>query len=460
MLDDHKGVFKIFPSQSGYVSVLCGGISVIISAAVNHDEIAEAISDAVTTVTEKAARASRFQALLSTRTMRRLFSKLYAQIFLFYRDVIDWYAKSRTSRFFASFNESLGERYKKTLEKIQNTLEEMYEAVNLAHIARLQLHCTESERYNESLRQRQQNPGSEGWCPGQRAQMMFMSSHKMACIDAATRTNTGCSTREGALLSQRQAPRSTNSLSRTVARDLTAGLRDLVVGAEGHSLLNDGRFWLPGADVTLKLHAWFDPEVVSPTIWVSSDDVPQSDRSGSYAAALNMLVVAWEAEMPMISHFCERPRFATIQIDRDVERVGLIGLVYSLISQLLQFQFDGDEFELSQDTLGRLDGSDGSWPTALGMFSALLAATPHLSICVIDSLNDLAFGAGAQWCDAFLGVLFKHQKSSAAIFRILLTTTGQSRVLQDHVKVSDRVFTQTEAREVIRGGRWYTSLEK
>ena len=134
--------------------------------------------------------------------------------------------------------------------------------------------------------------------------------------------------------------------------------------------------------------------------------------------------------------------------------------MYSLISQLLQFQFDEDTFEASQDALRRLDGSDESWPAALELFSALLSATPHLSICVIDNLNDLAFGASAQWCDAFLAVLFNHQKSSAGIFRILLTTTGQSRVLQDHVNISDRVFTQTEAREVIRGGRWYTGPEK
>lgn len=98
-----------------------------------------------------------------------------------------------------------------------------------------------------------------------------------------------------------------------------------------------------------------------------------------------------------------------------MEKVGLIGLAYSPISQLLQFWLDGDEFKVSQDALRELGGSDESWPAALDLLSALLAATPHLDIGMIDSLNDFAFSAGAQWCDAFQGVLFEHQKASAGI---------------------------------------------
>jgi len=447
------------PSQTGYASVLCGGISLIVRAAVNHDEIADDISDAITTVTEKAARASNILLVLRTRAMHRLLSELYAQVLLFYRDVIEWYKKSRTSRFLASFDESLGERYRKAKDKIEDMLNEMYRENNIANTARVKWFCTETERRDEVLRQRQQKPTHNVTRPGQLAHIMLLSSFRMRCIEAQARTRSGRSAQQDTVISYKEVRKDASGISRTGARDFAVGLQAHIVGNEGYSLLNDGRFWLPGADIGCKLRAWFDPEVISMTLWISSDNVLQSDRPGSYAAALNMLVVAWEAEMPMISHFCERPRFATLGTDRDVEKVGLIGLVYSLTSQLLQFKFDKDNFEVSEDALRGLDGSDESWPAALGLFSALLAATSHLSICVIDSLNDLAFGAGAQWCDAFLRVLFEHQKSSAGIFRILLTTTGQSRVLQDHVKISDRVFTQTEAREVIRGGRWYTSPE-
>jgi hypothetical protein len=119
----------------------------------------------------------------------------------------------------------------------------------------------------------------------------------------------------------------------------------------------------------------------------------------------------------------------------------------------------GDAFEVAQSRVEKLDGSDESWPIALEMLSALLQATPHLRTCVIDGLNDLTFAAGASWCNGFLQVLFRHQESFAGRFRILLTTAGQSRVVQDHVSITDRVFTQTGTREVIRNGQWYDRLE-
>ena len=392
--------------------------------------------------------------------MRELFSQLYAQVFLFYRDAIEWYKGSRTSRFFGSFNESIKRGYEKAIGGIEDTLRDIYREEFTAQFRFLREKFTEQEQRDELFRQRQKDFDSIALIDAGRAmQVLLRSIHKCDCIEARADSFVKNPTKRDPPISVQSIVVKANFVGRETARSLLPDRSVFAAGNEGYSLVNDGRFWLPGADVGFKLHAWFDSEVFSPTLWISSEDVLQSDHSGSYAAALNMVVVAWEAEMPMISHFCERPRFATLRSDRDVEKVGLVGLVYSLISQLLQFKLEKDEFEVSQDALARLDGSDESWPTALELLSALLGATPHLSICVIDSLNDLAFGAGAQWCDAFLGVLFEHQKASAGIFRILLTTTGQSRVLQDHVKVSDRVFTQTEAREVIRGGRWYESPE-
>jgi hypothetical protein len=83
-----------------------------------------------------------------------------------------------------------------------------------------------------------------------------------------------------------------------------------------------------------------------------------------------------------------------------------------------------------------------------------LVSTTHLQLCVIDALNDLSFSGGAQWCSALLAMLFEHQQSSVSNLKILLTTAGQSRVLQDHVGVADRIFAHTGGREIIRGGKW------
>jgi hypothetical protein len=110
----------------------------------------------------------------------------------------------------------------------------------------------------------------------------------------------------------------------------------------------------------LKLHDWIGDETSSPTLWISSSKLSPPDIPGSRAAALNALVTAWTAELPIISHFCERPRFASLAKDCDVKKVGLIGMVYSLITQLLQFEFEGDAFEVAQSQVEKLNGSDES----------------------------------------------------------------------------------------------------
>ncbi|RYN35162.1 hypothetical protein AA0115_g2060 [Alternaria tenuissima] len=351
------------------------------------------------------------------------------------------------------------DRYAKAAKEIEDTVNEMYRLQNIAQFAMQKIMHTKQERHNEIVRQRHQSPElSDLIAAGERAQQLLLSWHKSICIQASAVQPVPSSGRGEFPTLFNGNTRAPDLINRVTVGRLAADLQHYVVGTEGHSLFNDGSFWLPEVDVASKLHDWIGNEVSSPTLWISSLEFSPPDVPSSRAAALNALVAAWTAELPIISHFCERPRFATLARDRDVEKIGLLGMVYSLIAQLLQFEFEGDAFEFVQSRVEKLDGSDESWATALDMLSALLQATPHLRTCVIDGLNDLTFAAGASWCNGFLQLLFRHQKSFAGRFRILLTTAGGSRVVQDHVSIADRVFTQTETREVIRNGQWYDRL--
>ena len=171
-------------------------------------------------------------------------------------------------------------------------------------------------------------------------------------------------------------------------------------------------------------------------------------------------VAAWDSALPVISHFCERARVSDVPDGRGIEEVGLIGLVYSLISQLLQFKVKDDAFQISRGQLEKLDGSDESSIDALLVVRDLLRMTPHLQRCIIDGLNDVCFSSGAEWCSSFLEMLFEHQRTFAPNFKILLTTNGQSRVLPDHVRAEDRAFVQRGARALTRGGRWLNAAER
>lgn len=455
-------MFAIFPSQNNYASVLCGSLSLIVSAAVNHDEIADIISETVTNITQKAARAANALLVVRTRAIRELFSELYAQVFEFYSDAIEWYMQSKTSRFFGSFNAKIKERYEKAAAKIEGTVTEMYRVSEMAHFAMAKIQFTEQQRRDDVARQRRQPFDRFSLeSAGRNAQELLLGWHKSYCIEASVSGGTQGSASSNVVNAPKLITPSSNDWNRPIVKTHAASLAEFVIGNDGHALFNDGKLWLPRVDMSSRLHDFIGNDAKSTTLWVSTPDVPQNEFPSSRAVAVNVFLAAWQAEMPMISHFCLRPRYATLAKDRAVEEVGLIGMVYSLIYQLLQFEFEDDLFSMPQTGLEHLDGSDKSWHHALELLSSLLTATPHLALCLIDGLNVLAFSdSGAKWADKFQAVLFAHQESSRNKFRILLTTTGHSRVLQNYVSDTNRILAPGSAREVMRSGQWVTAPDR
>lgn len=439
--------------------MLSGGLALIVGAAANHDEIAETLSATVADIAVEASRASDILEVFNTQVMRELLSDVYAQVFLFYRDTIEWYMKSKTSRFFSSFNEKLKERYDNAAARIDISIQRMYRQGNIANWAMLAVaNSTPRQLHDDAIRRRQQGADDVTLAiAGRRMQDFIASSYNAWC-------------NEGSMIDrdpvqQALPPRcgsvssTTGLLNRAKVRARNSLLEEFIIGNEGHSVFKDGRLWLPHLDVSSKLHDWMNEDTRSPTLWIYSPAVSNGMPS-SRAAATTSLFAAWRSGIPTISHFCERPRFADVPDERNAEKIGMIGLIYSLIIQLLQFDFDEDAFEIAEEQIKRLDGSDESWPHALDLFARLLETTPQLSLCIVDGLNDLAFSAGAKWCDDFLSSLFSHQTSCTGIFRVLITTSGQSRVLPNHIALDSRVFIEKEAQQVIRGGQWVDASEK
>jgi hypothetical protein len=136
-LDDHKGAFVIFPSQDVYTSVLCGSLALIVQAAVNHNDIAERLSEMVADIADKATRAASLVTIYRTNSFRELFSDWYAQVFLFYCDAIEWYAKSKVVKVFDSFNANLVKPYEKVAARIENLVIEMYREAIVARSAQM-----------------------------------------------------------------------------------------------------------------------------------------------------------------------------------------------------------------------------------------------------------------------------------------------------------------------------------
>jgi hypothetical protein len=456
-VEGFKGVFAIFPSETMYTSVLCGSLSLIVSAAVNHNDIADLLSDAVASIAGKAGRAANLLLIYpENATLRRMFAGLYAHIFLFYRDTIEWYTQSKLTRSFKSFDARLKERYAKATGKIDDCLVEIYRVAGAAQAIET---CLKSDFLEEKidLMRQQLSTVTDQLLAGQAAQRTLQSMMESAYVEATVKRDV--------IPSSRQIARAATSavvgghMDRAAARVFSTALKPYVVGTEGPRMFRDGNFWLPDITVSPKLSEWISPETRLSTLWVSSPALLEEFPS-SRAAALVAAVAAWDSNLPVISHFCERPRSSGVTSKRTIEDISMLGLVYSLIIQLLQFNVEGDTFVTSQESLEALDGTDGSWVAAVSVLRDLLRATPQLERCLIDGLNNLCFSDGAKRCSAFLKMLFEHQEASAQKFKILLTTVGQSRVLPDYVGPRNRIEVEGGAREIVRGGRWLDSSKK
>ena len=440
-----------------YTSVICGSLALIVNAAVNHNDIADRLSEMVADIADKATRAASMVMIYRTKSFRELFSDLYAQVFLFYRDAIEWYAKSKVAKVFDSFNANLVKPYEKAAARIENLVTEMYREAMVARSAQMAVLAESFE--DELQRQRSQITDREDLVfAGRQGRRLLMLMHDSAHLEEALPQSKANRLIE-AVVEEDSADDANGLLDRAGTKGLSSQLKPYIVGTEGPSLFKDGKFWLPDVDISIKLSDWMSPDTTLSMLWITSPASAQG-FPGSRAAALVALVAAWESKTPIISHFCARPYHGDLYPGRSVEKVGMIGLVYSLNIQLLQFNVKDDAFRTSKDAFDRLDGSDGSWPDALALLRDLLQSTPQLQRLIIDGLNDLCFSSGAEWCGGFLHMLLEHQRTATPGFKILLTTTGQSRVLPQYIQVEDRILVQTGAKEVIREGRWVKAGER
>ncbi|KAI1155265.1 hypothetical protein F4825DRAFT_68629 [Nemania diffusa] len=452
--DDHRSIFAIFPSQSDYASVLSASLSCLVKAAKNHSEIAKTLSNSITAISEKVAGCSALIMIIKTPRMRKKLANVYARMFQFYQEAIAWYLQSKFSRLISSFNENLEKGFKEAEKDLDDCLTELHREASIGGLAMIaMLHGKVSALEGELQRQRQNYPEQD--TSAGRRMMILMEASWMDNRPAAP--NRTLEPSHSSYLAIEPASRiqdvtTPTGITRASARAHVPALEPFIVGDEGSRLLGAGSFWVAEEEVLPKLRAWMVGDKAPRTLWISSPyDI--AGMTSARAAALAVVAAAWQAETPIISHFCQRPKPNEVRAGTGVEQMGLIGLVYSLIRQLLQFSAAEDVLDVSAESLTSLDGGNESWDAGLTALRALLDHTPVLMYCVIDGLNDLEWGGGSSRCGQVLEVLLARQRRAGTVFNILITTAGQSRVLPSYVELKDRHMATRGAREVARFGR-------
>ncbi|KAF4961385.1 hypothetical protein FSARC_10201 [Fusarium sarcochroum] len=427
--EGHKSVFAIFPSQGEYTSVFCGGLSCLVKAARNHKDVAETLSDSIANISSKVTRCSDLILIIRTQRLRKLLADIYARMFRFYRDTITWYLKSRAARLFDSFNENLKQGFDSATADIEACISELYREASIGSHAMLRMLC-------QAYLFRQRRGYQKHDTTAGRRMIIFLQSNLESDIPHGNVSQLTQTSRVIEPASDAQ-DRSGKTVTRHEARNYASKIDDHIIGGDGHQAFDPSQFWVAEDDVVDRLQSWMDSNGLSRVLWISSP-YDTDESAGAPAVAMSVISTAWQAEAPIISHFCQRPRRGDVGPGMNISQAGLIGLVYSLISQLLQFSGDDDRLNVEERELASLNGETQSWDAALKVLRELLDNTPVMMYCVIDGLNDLEWTGGATWCEEVLDVLFSRQLRPGIIFNILLTTKGQSRVLSSRIGVEDR----------------------
>lgn len=111
-----------------------------VKASVNHEKIAEGLSRALQEITEAAEACARDCSMYPTQAMRHSIADLYAHIFLFLRNTIDWYLKTSIKRALASLNEDFYRRFEDEISNIKRISSNTNRKAE--HGARAETRCT------------------------------------------------------------------------------------------------------------------------------------------------------------------------------------------------------------------------------------------------------------------------------------------------------------------------------
>jgi len=146
----------------------------------------------------------------------------------------------------------------------------------------------------------------------------------------------------------------TSTMSRNVALEKTKHLDALIVGDSGFGIPHLDTYNYADPSVIWKIRDWINDLEAAPILWVNGPTA-FGMPSGTASVALVVITCAINSRIPFLSHFCTKAtRNFQIQTKEDT---GFIGLVYSLIRQLLQFKTEEDAVNLSFEQLESLDGT-------------------------------------------------------------------------------------------------------
>ncbi|KAK3991381.1 hypothetical protein QBC44DRAFT_323547 [Cladorrhinum sp. PSN332] len=223
------------------------------------------------------------------------------------------------------------------------------------------------------------------------------------------------------------------------AQSLTSFTKD--GRAEAHRSLNTPAGASIPQELLSMLQRWLRQDKTD-FLWVEGAIFP-ADLSPT---ALRVSLVTSEAGIPCVSFF-DKPRYATTRASSlSQKQAGLVALLYSVISQLVNTLPPVFETELNfdKDRFAKLDGTAESIKSALETIKQLLSYAPPSLVCVIDGIQTLeSRRETVSYLEELVDIL--REQGSKTVVKVLFTTDGMSLSLAEKIKRMERVSASSMA---------------
>ncbi len=151
-LHNHSTALKMLPSESEYVSLVAGAVTMIIKvwrpasvpghwnprlrrlilcqASANYTNITESFAKGIVDINDAVSLAEKSQ-VYHTSALRQLTMRLYSQVFAYLYKFMRWYSDRSRSRFLKSFNENIHRTFEEDLAKVRKISHLLSEQINL-----------------------------------------------------------------------------------------------------------------------------------------------------------------------------------------------------------------------------------------------------------------------------------------------------------------------------------------
>ncbi|KAK8024479.1 Carboxylic ester hydrolase [Apiospora rasikravindrae] len=204
-------------------------------------------------------------------------------------------------------------------------------------------------------------------------------------------------------------------------------------------------------EVSMRIQSWIQNKT-SQLLWVEGPVITDFG-SGLSLTALRIYEVTMQAEIPCVSFFCKR-RYAFMPADSTTSGATLMALLYTVMDQLINLlppTFESAS-RLSLETLGA-SCPEGNM-AALDVIEQLLSHAPPTVTFIVDGLELVTKATEIPHLIRFIELL-RTAGGEDKVFKVLLTTNGNSRSLGKFMHWKERVdgsrFAQGRPGHLLRG---------